>query len=221
MSFLNENMKNLITSFFFTIIFFSILSAKSPEKSIKEPIQNYKGKCPCPYSIISNGRYCEKKSAYLKEGSLKPLCYISDIKNNGEIFKINSLKIVDGDTIHIGKIKYRLYGIDAPEIQQKCKRGNKTYLCGVEATKFLKSLIEDESKIRCKKKDIDRYKRIVAICYYYNQDLNKLMVKNGWAIAYRKYSKDYIDDENFAKENKLGIWEGNFLNPEQWRRRKR
>ena len=43
---------------------------------------------------------------------------------------------------------------------------------------------------------MDRYKRIVAICYYDKWDLNKLMVKNGWAIAYRKYSKDYVDDEN-------------------------
>ena len=41
------------------------------------------------------------------------------------------------------------------------------------------------------KKDIDRYKRIVAVCYYNNQNLNKLMVRNGWAIAYRRYSKDY------------------------------
>ena len=59
----------------------------------------------------------------------------------------NILKIIDGDTIHIGKIKYRLYGIDAPEIKQKCKRNNKKYLCGVEATKFLQSLIKDEKKI--------------------------------------------------------------------------
>ena len=55
------------------------------------------------------------------------------------------------------------------------------------------------------------YKRIVAVCYYNNQNLNKLMVRNGWAIAYRRYSKDYINDENYAKENQLGIWEETFL----------
>ena len=51
----------------------------------------------------------------------------------------NILKIIDGDTIHIGKLKYRLYGIDAPEVKQECKKNNKKYLCGVEATKFLQS----------------------------------------------------------------------------------
>ena len=131
----------------------------------------------------------------------------------------NILKIIDGDTIHIGKIKYRLYGIDAPEIKQMCKINNKNYLCGVEATKFLQSLIKDDESVSCVNKTIDRYKRIVAVCYYLNEDLGKLMVKNGWAIAYRKYSKDYIDEENYAKENKLGIWKGQFIKPYKWRKK--
>mgnify|MGYP001472645986 CR=1 FL=1 len=131
------------------------------------------------------------------------------------------LKIVDGDTIHLGKIKYRLYGIDAPETKQKCTRKNKDYSCGVEATRFLKFLIKDDKGVYCKKKDIDKYKRIVAVCYYNNQNLNKLMVRNGWAIAYRRYSKDYIDDENYARENKLGIWEGKFVKPSKWRKENR
>ena len=67
-------------------------------------------------------------------------------------FKKKRLKIVDGDTIHLGKVKYRLYGIDAPEIKQKCKRKNKDYLCGLEATKFLKFLIKEEEGVFCKKK---------------------------------------------------------------------
>ena len=44
------------------------------------------------------------------------------------------------------------------------------------------------------------------------------MVRNGYAVAYRKYSKRYILEENFAKEEKLGIWIGSFLEPEKWRK---
>ena len=52
-------------------------------------------------------------------------------------------------------------------------------------------------------------KEYVAVCYYGNQNLNKLMVGNGWAIAYRRYSKEYVDDENYARDNKLdSSWEG-------------
>ena len=209
----------------FIILFLTLigifLKAKSPEQMIKESIANYPGKCPCPYSIMSNGKKCGKRSAYSKPGGYEPLCYISDIKINSDKTKDGSLKIVDGDTIYIGKNKYRLHGIDAPETQQQCKRENKKYKCGMEATRFLKSLIKDKNQVICEKKDMDRYKRIVAICYYDNKDLNKLMVKNGWAIAYRKYSKDYVDDENFAKLNKLGIWKGDFIEPELWRKQNR
>ena len=211
---------NIFIILYLTLII-SILKAKSPEEMIKESIANYPGKCPCPYSIMSNGKKCGKRSAYSKPGGYEPLCYISDIKNNSDKAKVSFLKIVDGDTIHIGKIKYRLHGIDAPEIQQQCKRENKKYKCGVEATRFLKSLIKDENKVRCEKKDTDRYKRIVAVCYYDRKDLNKLMVKNGWAIAYRKYSKDYVDDENYARLNKLGVWKGEFIEPQLWRKQNR
>ena len=211
---------NIFIILFLTLVG-SFLKAKSPEEMIKESITNYPGKCPCPYSIMSNGKKCGKRSAYSKPGGYEPLCYISDIKNNSDKAKHGSLKIVDGDTIHIGKKKYRLFGIDAPETQQECKRENKQYKCGMEATRFLKSLIKDKNKVVCEKKNMDRYKRIVAICYYDNKDLNKLMVKNGWAIAYRKYSKDYVEDENFARLNKLGIWRGNFTEPELWRKQNR
>ena len=50
------------------------------------------------------------------------------------------------------------------------------------------------------------------------EDLNKWMVRNGYAVAYRRYSKDYIEDENYAKKNKTGLWEGNFIHPEKWRK---
>ena len=88
-------------------------------------------------------------------------------------------------------------------------------------TKFLKFLVKEEGRVICKKKDVDRYKRIVAVCYYNTQNLNKLMVRNGWAIAYRRYSKDYINDENYAKKNQLGIWSGDFLEPSKWRKENR
>ena len=53
------------------------------------------------------------------------------------------------------------------------------------------------------------------------EELNKWMVRQGWAIAYRKYSTDYVDDETAAKNEKLGIWASRFIEPEKWRRGER
>lgn len=192
--------------------------SKTPEQVIQDSISQYPGKCPCPYSIMSNGKKCGKRSAYSKPGGYEPLCYVSDIlkkKNSGNVQK--KIKIIDGDTIHINKIKYRLYGIDAPEMNQLCKVKAENYMCGVKSKDFLVSLIANQS-VKCEKKDIDRYKRIVAECFVGQTNINKELVRNGWALAYRDYSRDFINDEEFAKNNKLGIWKGTFIHPKKWRK---
>ena len=138
-------------------------------------------------------------------------------------------KIVDGDTIYINNYKIRLEGIDAPEIQQKCKKEKlkissiigytfyKEYYCGKHSKDNLAVKVKG-SKIKCISFTKDRYKRYLAKCFKDKINLNRWMVRNGYAVAYRRYSKEYIPDEDFAKENKLGLWQGKFLNPEKWRK---
>ncbi len=126
-------------------------------------------------------------------------------------------KIVDGDTIRISIYKIRLEGIDAPEIRQICKKNNREYFCG----RISKEKLDDKVKgnnIICKTHSRDRYKRYLATCYINGLNLNQWMVRNGHALAYRRYSKKYITDEDFAKDNKLGLWQGNFIDPEKWRK---
>jgi len=130
-----------------------------------------------------------------------------------------NIKIVDGDTIHIAKIKYRFHGIDAPEMSQICKVNNKNIECGLLSKKKLVEKIGNK-KVRCQKKTIDRYKRVVAECFVNNESLSKYLVKNGYAFAYRKYSKKFVEDENYAKENKLGLWSMDFQYPWNYRRNK-
>ena len=131
-----------------------------------------------------------------------------------------SLKIIDGDTIILNSEKIRFYGIDTPEKKQKCKDKNGlSYPCGLVATNELKKIIIS-GKLFCKKKSTDRYRRSISTCYVNGIDISSLMVKNGWALAYRKYSKDYIDEENEAKEKKRGMWAGKFIVPWKWRKLK-
>ncbi len=138
-------------------------------------------------------------------------------------------KIIDGDTIHINNKKIRLEGIDAPEIKQQCKKPflkisaiigfqfSKNYACGVISKKKLIDKI-DNSKIKCISSSKDRYKRHLGTCFKDKINLNKWMVRNGYAVAYRRYSKDYVRDEKYAKKNMLGMWKGSFIMPEKWRK---
>ena len=127
-------------------------------------------------------------------------------------------KIVDGDTIHIRNNKVRLHGIDAPENEQKCTKNGEKWNCGLESTKFLKNLIGND-QIQCDTKGKDKYNRFIGVCYKNNLDLNSEMVINGWAIAYRYYSLDYIKEEKIAKSKKIGIWIGDFEEPYFFRKK--
>jgi len=136
----------------------------------------------------------------------------------GEIFGVPV--ITDGDTIKILNNKIRLHGIDAPEKNQTCVRNKKVYNCGTIATKTLIKKI-GKNKVKClTQKNKDRYNRFIGVCFVKKDNLNKWMVRNGYAVAYKRYSKDYVLDEEFAKKNKLGLWSGTFLKPEKWRKLK-
>ena len=127
------------------------------------------------------------------------------------------IQVVDGDTIHIGNLKYRFFGIDAPEKEQICEKDNIKIQCGVIAKNVLKNKIGDKIP-KCLVKDKDRYQRLVAECFIGKESLSRFMVREGYAVAYTQYSKDFIDDEKYAKENKLGIWSMNFQLPSEYRK---
>jgi len=138
---------------------------------------------------------------------------------NSNILSAEAIKVVDGDTIHIGNTKYRLFGIDAPEISQQCKKDNKIILCGVDAKKMLENKIGKETP-KCISQTKDKYNRVVAECFIQSENLSSYMVRSGYAVAYRKYSSKFVEDEKYAKNNKLGIWSTKFQNPEEFRRHK-
>ena len=101
-------------------------------------------------------------------------------------------RVVDGDTIHIGKTKIRLLGIDAPEMKQTCRTSKgKEQMCGVLAKLALEGLVRGQN-VTCKGDKRDRYKRLIAVCYAGPYDLNAKMVRQGWALAYRRYSMDEL-----------------------------
>lgn len=127
-------------------------------------------------------------------------------------------RVIDGDTIDIGTTRIRLWGIDAPEGRQQCKFGDKPYLCGSKASSQLAALI-GAREVECQGKTRDRYKRIVAVCRIGQQDLGAEMVRLGWALAFVRYSNDYVGQESEARLARRGMWAGTFDPPWEVRQR--
>jgi len=129
--------------------------------------------------------------------------------------------VIDGDTIEIQGKRVRLHGIDAPESGQECSRPSGGYWrCGQQAALALADKV-GRGTVRCEKRDRDRYGRLVAVCFRAAEDLNRWLVANGWAVAYRRYSMDYVADEKSARQSSLNIWAGEFDMPWEWRASRR
>ncbi len=130
-------------------------------------------------------------------------------------------RVIDGDTIEIAGERIRLHGIDAPEAKQTCQDDyDKEWDCGQEATFALAKMVGNLT-VTCKGNQRDKYGRLIAVCFVGNQNLNAELVRQGWALAYRRYSMDYVDDEKAARVALKGLWNGVFVPPWEWRRGKR
>ena len=133
--------------------------------------------------------------------------------------KSQELKVVDGDTIHLNGKKIRFTGIDTPELKQTCIKEGIEKSCGVTAKQILVNKIGNNT-VECISEGRDRYKRILAECFVNNESLSTYLVRSGYAFAYRKYSKKFIIDEEYAKVNKVGMWSMKFEYPWNYRKNK-
>jgi len=129
----------------------------------------------------------------------------------------DSLRVVDGDTIVLNGEKIRFSGIDTPELKQTCMNGDEKVFCGKTAKMLLIKKIGNETP-ECISEGKDAYKRTLAECFVNRESLSTYLVRSGYAFAYRKYSDKFIKDEEFAKENKLGMWAMTFQYPWDFRK---
>ena len=129
--------------------------------------------------------------------------------------------IVDADTVKLSGEKIRFRAIDAPETKQVCQDADGAdYLCGVAATEALKQKIGDNT-IRCEIEGRGTYGRALGECYQGEVNLSQWLVLNGHALAYRRYSTRYVQEEDEARSAKRGMWAGTFEKPWKWRKKNR
>ena len=124
--------------------------------------------------------------------------------------------VIDGDTIRLGDVKIRFSGIDAPEINQTCVASEGKVACGKISRDLLIEKVTN-NKISCTDEGKDFYGRVLGECFVNGESLSAYLVREGFAFAYRKYSNKYIEDEEYAKFNKLGMWSMEFEYPWEYR----
>lgn len=117
-------------------------------------------------------------------------------------------RVVDGDTLEVAGQRIRLEGIDAPELSQNCTAASGTeWNCGGAAAQALRRLISNKD-IACDSRGLDKYGRMLGVCFEEGLEINSELVTQGFAWAFIKYSQSYVAAERVARAAKAGIWQG-------------
>ena len=157
-------------------------------------------------------------SAYFMAGMLL-LCDAAFASTSYDLSgPVTVTKVSDGDSLRIGKLRIRIFGIDAPELKQQCQDQNGTaWDCGLAARQQLENLLDANKLLDCELRDVDRYGRLVMQCFRGTVDIGAAMVRSGHALAYRSFSHLYVAEEQHATSARNGIWRGSFQPPWKWR----
>jgi endonuclease YncB( thermonuclease family) len=125
--------------------------------------------------------------------------------------------VIDADTLEINRPRVRLVGIDAPESGQKCRdAASRLVRCGSIAANALDRWI-NRNPVSCAIEDTDRYGRFLGQCSVRGENMQEWLVRNGHALAYRRYSTAYVPAELEARQARTGVWAGDFIAPWDWR----
>ena len=129
-----------------------------------------------------------------------------------------NVTVTDGDTIRIGEERIRFSGIDAPELKQMCTYQGIEFQCGEFSKTLLIQKIANQ-EVTCIREGKDQYGRTLAECFVGEESLSSYLVREGYAFAYRQYSKKFIQDEEYAQSRQNGMWAMEFEFPWDFRRK--
>ncbi len=160
--------------------------------------------------------HARRMRSYLTVLMIAALVVVGPSQTLGDVK--GEMRVIDADTIEIDGVRIRLFGIDAPEQGQTCtSQAGKIWNCGAWVSSVVRERYEG-AHARCEQKDTDRYGRLVATCFVAGTDMAEVLVTEGLAFAYRKYSMDYDFTEKGAAIRGVGLHSSDLQSPAAFRR---
>ncbi len=125
-------------------------------------------------------------------------------------------RAIEGDLLEIAGKRVRLFGIDAPEIEQSCRVMIFAWGCGEDSQKMLSALIAERT-VACTVVTRDVVGLSAALCQTEGVQLNETMVRIGMALASSSEPGTFAAEEAAAAREGVGVWRSTFDKPWEWR----
>jgi endonuclease YncB( thermonuclease family) len=125
--------------------------------------------------------------------------------------------VFDSTTIEIDGQRIMLFGIDSIMRKQSCMASGKVWPCWEAAVRDLQTLVSQGAATCEVVGEPDPYGRVLGRCKINGTSLNEQYVRDGYALARRSETTDYVAAEAEAKEKKIGLWQGQFMAPSEFR----
>jgi endonuclease YncB( thermonuclease family) len=125
--------------------------------------------------------------------------------------------VVDSDGLRIGGTTIMLWGVESVERPQTCGIGGVAWECFPAAVRALETIV-GVSDVSCQPVGRpDGYGRVLAVCMAGDVNVNEALVRAGFALAKRDETLDYVAAEDAAKAERIGLWQGEFVSPHDFR----
>ena len=142
--------------------------------------------------------------------------WVSELSRAGGNWLWGQPVVIDGDTFMLEGWPIRLAGIDAPEIDQLCAKGNIAIACGTESASTLSFTIEHQP-VACKVHYTDLAGRLVSTCHTDDFELNATLIARGLAFPWQDGPHPYEGMAIDARDGQVGFWGLSFQHPAEWR----
>ncbi len=126
-------------------------------------------------------------------------------------------RVIDGETLEVAGTRYRLHGIDAPDLAQTCEIRGRTYDCGNISRTALMDLVVG-AEVRCVPLGVGEGGVRLARCFAGGYELSEGMVYTGWALATPRPGSRFAAIGRAAAKARRGLWKGRFVKPWEWRK---
>lgn len=130
---------------------------------------------------------------------------------------VGTAEAVEGDVIRIGTTRFLLYGIDTVEPPQVCEIDRRPWECWPAVVRQLQTFL-GEGPVTCTAvRPSDPFGRVLSLCEQNGVSLNERMVRSGFAFAVTDEMPEYSAIEAEARAERIGLWQGTFQPPDEWR----